>query len=600
MVKKLKKGAIVTLFVLSGLSACEMPKGVEVTGKPKFFVPLGSALGSQDMSIVKELLDADDLNDKVQTVVESLSEISGGIKNDIPDDIINSRKVWNNTAASIQVDSDTADNVNGRDEVQTFIVYIPACWMNLTDFFPDEITISIPNPLGFGPDIDISVPIKEEITNDSVPDNIKELLLNYQKSGHSLLEGTEYANGISVEPIALPSIGEITKQLKGMQFNHVYLLSYLKTGNGIGDGIKDGHITVNIQKDPTKDGNDDVKIPVLDSKLGGTTAWFPSDKVPASEKNWDIDLASDTTNPPEKAVPLQDLINADQESQIKIDIDPSDLAITGFNLDALKIQIELAIVLPMKFDLADGLETIDIDGVTFRKLELAELSSMQETMQKSLDDALDNVKSQLGDADEYIKDLNIRISDIQNNIIDNLDIIMEFEESTEHIPLGDNSPDKTINFASIKEIPKFALAIKDGENPVIKPIAAFGEGGPKFDFNISVDATANIDYSYKFGGNTPVTLNSIAAGSAPDGNGTTTTLIFTFNRPVGGLSTSDITLSGVPGVKKGLIVETAPGVYTLGIGGFKESGALTVIVKKNGYELTQASDKVDIYYNQEE
>jgi fibronectin type 3 domain-containing protein len=93
--------------------------------------------------------------------------------------------------------------------------------------------------------------------------------------------------------------------------------------------------------------------------------------------------------------------------------------------------------------------------------------------------------------------------------------------------------------------------------------------------------------------NTDVSFTGLTAdGSA---SSTTTQLTLTFSQSISGLSSSDITLSGVSGVTKGTLSGSGS-VYTLPISGFTDGGTLTVSVSKSGYTITPSSKTVTIYY----
>jgi hypothetical protein len=78
---------------------------------------------------------------------------------------------------------------------------------------------------------------------------------------------------------------------------------------------------------------------------------------------------------------------------------------------------------------------------------------------------------------------------------------------------------------------------------------------------------------------------------------TTTELRLGFDRAISGLSVSDITLSGVPGVVKGTLSRDPSGSrYTLGIYNFTSSGRLSVAVAKAGYTVRWSPSIVNIYY----
>ena len=90
-----------------------------------------------------------------------------------------------------------------------------------------------------------------------------------------------------------------------------------------------------------------------------------------------------------------------------------------------------------------------------------------------------------------------------------------------------------------------------------------------------------------------VTFSNLTANGST--TQTTTELTLTFNQVITGLSANDITLSGVSGVVKGTLSGAGP-TYTLSISGFTSSGTLTVAVAKSGYNITNPSRTVPIYY----
>ena len=90
-----------------------------------------------------------------------------------------------------------------------------------------------------------------------------------------------------------------------------------------------------------------------------------------------------------------------------------------------------------------------------------------------------------------------------------------------------------------------------------------------------------------------ITFSTLTAnGSA---TATTTTLTLTFSAAIAGLSTDDITLSGVAGVSKGTLSGAGP-TYTLSVSGFTTGGTLTVTVAKAGYNISGSPKTIAIYY----
>jgi len=92
---------------------------------------------------------------------------------------------------------------------------------------------------------------------------------------------------------------------------------------------------------------------------------------------------------------------------------------------------------------------------------------------------------------------------------------------------------------------------------------------------------------------TPVTFVSVSA----DGGATTTTtteLTLTFSAAISGLSASDISLDGVPGIVKGAFSGSGP-TYTLKISGFNSSGTVSVSVFKPTYAISGGPKTASVY-----
>jgi len=88
--------------------------------------------------------------------------------------------------------------------------------------------------------------------------------------------------------------------------------------------------------------------------------------------------------------------------------------------------------------------------------------------------------------------------------------------------------------------------------------------------------------------------NLMANGSATD---TTTRLTLTFDKDIAGLSAADITLTaGSTRAVKGSLTRTGIGVYDLAIGGITAGGSVMVSVAKSGYNITDGSKTVTVYY----
>ena len=93
---------------------------------------------------------------------------------------------------------------------------------------------------------------------------------------------------------------------------------------------------------------------------------------------------------------------------------------------------------------------------------------------------------------------------------------------------------------------------------------------------------------------TAVAFSSVTQnGSAAQ---TTTQLALNFSQAISGLSASDIALSGVQGVAKGALIGTGSS-YILPISGFTSGGTLSVAVAKSGYNISNSTRTVAVYYN---
>jgi len=94
---------------------------------------------------------------------------------------------------------------------------------------------------------------------------------------------------------------------------------------------------------------------------------------------------------------------------------------------------------------------------------------------------------------------------------------------------------------------------------------------------------------------TSVTFNNLTA----DGSSvaTTTKLILTFDKDITGLSASDITFNGgSTGAAKGNLTRTGTGAYELAVTGINIGGSVTVSVSKSGYNITNGTRTVTVYY----
>jgi len=130
------------------------------------------------------------------------------------------------------------------------------------------------------------------------------------------------------------------------------------------------------------------------------------------------------------------------------------------------------------------------------------------------------------------------------------------------------------------------------------PISGFASGG-----TLTVEVSSPTGYSvtggsktvsiYHYTPPTAVTFSSVTAnGSSTQ---TTTQLTLIFSQAITGLTSSDITLSGVTGVTKGTLSGSGP-TYTLPISGFTSGGTLTVAVAKSGYSVSGSPKTLTIYY----
>jgi len=101
---------------------------------------------------------------------------------------------------------------------------------------------------------------------------------------------------------------------------------------------------------------------------------------------------------------------------------------------------------------------------------------------------------------------------------------------------------------------------------------------------------------YKAGSVQTATLNSVTANGNDDLS--TTALTLTFNQAITGLAATDITLTGVSGITKGnLTAGATAGVYTLEVD-VSVGGTLTVAVAKTGWDITDGSKTVTIFYKE--
>ena len=91
----------------------------------------------------------------------------------------------------------------------------------------------------------------------------------------------------------------------------------------------------------------------------------------------------------------------------------------------------------------------------------------------------------------------------------------------------------------------------------------------------------------------PIAFTGLVADGS-ENVATTTKLTLTFDKNISGLSVEDITL--IPAMAKGSLNNTSTGVYELGVGGISNNIEITVIVTKNGYEITGNPQTTQGYY----
>jgi len=96
------------------------------------------------------------------------------------------------------------------------------------------------------------------------------------------------------------------------------------------------------------------------------------------------------------------------------------------------------------------------------------------------------------------------------------------------------------------------------------------------------------------GNNKTVTFKEVTANG--DSTQTTTMMKLFFDKTIDGLTASDITLSGVPGVIKGTLSSITEGSYSLTISGISSGGTLNVAVAKSGVTIRGSPKTVTIYY----
>ncbi|MDR2951946.1 MAG: SUMF1/EgtB/PvdO family nonheme iron enzyme [Treponema sp.] len=152
-----------------------------------------------------------------------------------------------------------------------------------------------------------------------------------------------------------------------------------------------------------------------------------------------------------------------------------------------------------------------------------------------------------------------------------------------------------ISLSGVSGVTKGTLS---GSNPYTLGISGFTSGGSlsvyisKTGYSISGSPKSTTIYSYTPPPDIAVTFSSLSAdGSSTE---TTTQLTLQFSAAISGLSSSDITLSGISGVTKGTLSGSNP--YTLDISGFSSGGSLSVYVAKTGYVIGSSPKTVTIYY----
>jgi hypothetical protein len=115
-------------------------------------------------------------------------------------------------------------------------------------------------------------------------------------------------------------------------------------------------------------------------------------------------------------------------------------------------------------------------------------------------------------------------------------------------------------------------------------------GGASFTVNGNV--TLYAQWVPSGSGDIAVSFTGLSANGSS--SQTTTQLTLTFSPGITGLSSGDISLSGLSGVSKGTLSGSGTS-YTLGISGFSSGGSLSVTVAKTGYTVN-VSRTVTVYY----
>jgi len=306
-----------------------------------------------------------------------------------------------------------------------------------------------------------------------------------------------------MEPAELPPVAEVLDLLQGIRFKNVYLLAFLNSGKG----VLSGTINTWVQKRDRVSDDDGVTVEVFkDMEFDNEdNKPFPYPALKDSRKSWDYDIAGYTSDNS-----LTGLINSGQESEIKVVIDKN-LKIKSFKKSNLEISIEIAIILPMDFDInedeAERIRLKDADGedLEFIKFEIEQLDDMQDEVNKQLDELADGVK-------DLFKDVKLYISDIQNGhsgspeeFIKGMGLAIAKSAKPDAGELWDklipleNGQEEVIEFPDIKKLPKIALALSGScEGFSIRP-AKYDEDNnitDKFDFRAAVEATLNIGTTF--------------------------------------------------------------------------------------------------------
>jgi hypothetical protein len=112
-------------------------------------------------------------------------------------------------------------------------------------------------------------------------------------------------------------------------------------------------------------------------------------------------------------------------------------------------------------------------------------------------------------------------------------------------------------------------------------------------YNENALYTGSYGIVYSTGATIPIRDNVTFSSVSAVAGTPTAALTLTFDKAIPGLSSADITLSGIPGMTKGTLSGSGP-VYTLPISGFPLSGTLTVAVAKTLYNISGSSKTVTV------